>query len=152
MYKKTHSVIIRLVALMLVLVLVVPANVSAAAAETVQPYASSYLRSYNSYIYPAGSGRVQVWFTVRGTGVMDELGMMTIHLYESRDNSNWTWLRSYSHENFPSMMGYDEWIHEGYVQYQGIGGRYYKAYVCVWGGKNGAGDSRYFWTDSQQVI
>ena len=150
MYNKTRPGIIRLIAIMLVLVLVVPA--SAASVETIQPYASAYLRSYNSYVYPAGSGRVQVWFTVRGTNYMDEIGTLTIQLYESKDNSTWTWVKSYSNNNYSSMLGYDDFMHEGYVSYQGIGGRFYKAYVCVWAGKNGSGDTRYFWTSARQAI
>lgn len=150
MYNKTRSVIIRLVAIMLVLALVVPA--SAAAVEPVQPRASYYLSSYNSYVYPAGSGRVQVWFTVRGTNTMDEIGSLQIALYESRDNSTWTWVKTYTHNNYSSMLGRNDWIHEGHVDYQGIGGRYYKAYVCIWAGKDGGGDTRYFWTSARQAI
>lgn len=152
MYSKKVSAIIRFVAMVMVVVLTVPVSVNAAVGETVQPYASSYLSSYNAYVYPAGSGRVQVWFHVRGTNYMDELGTLTIQLYESKDNSTWTWVKSYSNNNYSSMLGYDDYYHEGYVNYQGIGGRYYKAYVCVWAGKNGAGDTRYFWTSAQQAI
>ena len=150
MYNKTRSVIIRLVAIMLVLVLVVPA--SAAAVEPVQPRASYYLSSYNSYVYPAGSGRVQVWFTVRGTDYMDEIGTVRISRYDSTDNNTWTWKRTYTHDSTSSMLGYNDYIHEGHVDYQGIGGRYYKAYVCVWAGENGSGDTRYFWTSARQAI
>lgn len=152
MYKNKNAAILRVAAILLVVALVLPVNVNAAVTETVQPYASSYLSSYNAYVYPAGSGRVQVWFHVRGTNYMDELGTLTIKLYESKDNSTWTWVKSYTNDTSSSMLGYDDYYHEGYVSYQGIGGRYYKAYVCVWAGKNGAGDTRYFWTSSQQAI
>lgn len=152
MYNRKKSVIVRLVAMLLVVALALPVSVNAAVTETVQPYASSYLSSYNAYVYPAGSGRVQVWFNVRGTNYMDELGTLRIALYESKDNSTWTWVKSYSNLNYSSMLGYDDYFHEGYVSYQGIGGRYYKAYVCVWAGKDGSGDTRYFWTSSQQAI
>ena len=66
--KKT-SLFVRLSALILALVMVVPMGASAA----VQPRASAYLDSYSAYVYPAGSGLVQVWFNVQGTGYMDEL-------------------------------------------------------------------------------
>lgn len=150
MYHRTRSVIIRFVAIVLIAAMVVPA--SAAAVEPVQPRASAYLSSYNAYVYPAGSGRVQVCFHVRGTNYMDELGTLRISLYESKDNSTWTWVKAYSNLNYSNMLGYDDYYHEGYVNYQGIGGRYYKAYVCVWAGKDGDGDTRYFWTSSQQAI
>ena len=145
MYHKTRSVIIRVVAIMLVLVLVVPA--SAASIEPVQPRASAYLSSYSAYVYPAGSGRIQVYFSVNGTNYMDEIGTLRIAIYESKDNSTWTWVKTHTHNSTSGMLGYDDYYHGGHVNYQGIGGRYYKAYICVWAGKDGGGDTRYFWTN-----
>ena len=152
MYKKRHSAMLRIVAMVMVIVLTVPMNASAAVSETVQPYASYYLNSYSAYVYPAGSGRIQVYFSVKGVGYMDEIGTLQIALYESKDKTTWTWLKTYTHNNYSSMLGYDDYYHGGYVSYQGIGGRYYKAYVCVWAGKDGDGDTRYFWTSAQQAI
>ncbi|MBQ9167327.1 MAG: hypothetical protein IJX67_02825 [Oscillospiraceae bacterium] len=149
MYKRKNSALIRLVAMSMVIALTLPMGVSAAAVETVQPRASSYLNSYNAYVYPAGSGKVQVWFSVTGTNYMDTLGALTIRIYESTDNSTWTWVKSFSNGNYPSMLGYDDFYHSGHVDYQGVAGRYYKAYVCIWAGKDGAGDTRYFYTSSK---
>jgi hypothetical protein len=44
------------------------------------------------------------------------------------------------------MLGYNDYYHSAHVEYSGTIGRYYKAYVCVWAGQDGEGDSRYFWT------
>lgn len=64
-------------------------------AEAIQPYASYYLDSYGSYVYPAGDSLIQVYFTVEGTGYMDELGALSIEIYECSTNSSnikdWTW-------------------------------------------------------------
>ena len=150
MYHKTRSVIIRFVAIVLIAAMIVPA--SAATVEPVQPRASYYLDSYSAYIYPAGSGRVEIYFSVNGTHYMDEIGNLRISLYESRDNSTWTWVKSYSNENHSNMLAYNDFYHGSYVSYQGIGGRYYKAYICVWAGKDGGGDTRYFWTSARQAI
>jgi hypothetical protein len=49
------------------------------------------------------------------------------------------------------MLGYNNYYHDGHVEYSGTIGRYYKAYVCVWAGKNGDGDTRYFWTPSEKA-
>ena len=35
------------------------------------------------------------------------------------------------------------------LTYNGTAGKYYKAYVCIWGGKDGDGDTRYFWTSAK---
>ncbi len=151
MYIRKHSNFIRLVAVIMVIALTLPAGVSAATVETVQPYASSYLDSYNAYVYPAGNGKIQVWFTVTGTRYMDTLGALTIKIYESTDNSTWTWKKSFSNGNYPSMVGYDDYYHSGHVDYQGVAGRYYRAYVCIWAGKDGDGDTRYFYTSSKKA-
>lgn len=147
---KKRATIVRFVALILVAVLTVSAgNLSAVA--TVQSRASDYLNSYSAYVYPAGSGKIQVWFNVKGTGTLEALGALTIQLYESTDNSTWKWVKAYSHKNYPDMMGYDDFFHAGHVDYQGVAGRYYRAYVCIWGGGLTIGDNRYFYTSSKKA-
>lgn len=143
---RKREIIIRLIAMILVLTLVLPASVQAAVVDTVQPCASDYLGSYNAYIYPAGGGKIQVYFTVTGTRTQEALGALIIQVYESTDNSNWTLVRAYSHRNNSNMMGYNKVFHAGNVDYQGVAGRYYRAYVGIWGGGLTVGDSRYFYT------
>ena len=151
MNKRKNMKFVRLVAMMLVVVLTLPMSVKAAVVEPVQPCASSYLNSYNAYVYPAGSGKIQVYYSLIGVGYMDTLGALTIKIYESTDNSNWTWVKSFTNDTTPSMIGYDDYYHSGHVDYQGVAGRYYKAYVCIWAGKNGDGDTRYFYTSSKRA-
>lgn len=127
--------------LLIVIALICPVNIKA-----VEPRASDYLEAYSAYIYPAGWGKVQVWFNVDGTGYMDEIGTLQIKLYESTDNETWTWIKTYQYVDYADMLAYDDFTHMSHVEYNGTIGRYYKAYVCVWAGKNGDGDTRYFWT------
>lgn len=140
------SAAIKLISLLLVFVLVIPMNAAA-----VESRASYYLDAYGAYIYPAGWGKVQVWFSVDGTGDMDEIGSLEIYLYESTDNETWTWVKTFEHQDYSDMLGYNNYYHDGHVEYSGTIGRYYKAYVCVWAGKDGAGDTRYFWTPSEKA-
>lgn len=138
---KRKELLFKLTILIVVVALVCPVGVNA-----VEPRASDYLHMYSAYIYPAGWGKVQVWFSVDGTGYMDEIGALEIKLFESKDNETWTWVDTYQHVDFSGMLGYNDFSHYGHVEYNGTIGRYYKAYVCVWAGKNGDGDTRYFWT------
>lgn len=151
MYNKKNFAILRLVAILLVVSLTLPVSASAAAVETVQPRASYYLDSYNAYIHVAGDGKIQVYFSVIGVDYLDELGALTIQIYESTDNINWTWVKSFSNFNYPEMLGYDDFFYTNHVDYQGVAGRYYKAYVCIWGGKDGEGDTRYFYTSTKKA-
>ncbi len=151
MHNRNTSTIIRIVTIILVIALALPMGVSAATAEPVQPRGSDYLISYNAYIYPAGNGLIQVWFTVDGTDYMDTIGALTIKIYESTDQVNWTWKKSFTNDTTPSMIEFNDYCYCSHVDYQGIPGRYYKAYVCIWAGKDNGGDTRYFYTSTKRA-
>lgn len=156
MYNKKKSAIVRIAALILVMTMLVPVGASAYAVEQIQPRASYYLSAYSAYVYIAGGSEVRAYFDVSGTGYMDELGALSIQIYEcdtnSSDINDWTWKKTFKHNTTSGMLSYDDDYHSGYVTYQGTAGKYYKAYVCVWGGKNGNGDTRYFWTSAKKAI
>ena len=143
---KRINVRLRILSLIMACILILPCTANAATSEQIQPYASAYLTSYNTYVCAMGGGDLQIWYTVVGDTDMDEIGVLSIKLYESTDQTNWTRVKTYSHENYSSMLAEDDWVHSSYVSYDGVAGRYYKAYVCIWAGKNGAGDTRYMWT------
>lgn len=146
---KTYKTLIKLTALLLVISLFVPCTAYAATSDVVaQPYASRYLTAYNTYICAMGSGKLQIWYEVMGTGDMDEIGVLKIMLYESSDNVNWTWKKTFLHESYSSMLVENDFYHSSYVSYSGTAGKYYKAYVCIWAGKDGSGDTRYMWATS----
>lgn len=144
--KTKKAVLFKLIVFFLAMAFVFPVN-----AVAVEPRASDYLEAYSAYIYPAGWGKIQVWFHVDGTNDMDEIGTLAIYIYESTDNENWTWKKTFEYQDTPGMLGYNNYYHDGYVEYNGTIGRYYKAYVCVWAGKDGNGDTRYFWTPSEKA-
>lgn len=147
---KRTSVLFRVLSFILV-VMMLPTCVSAAAATTAQPRASYYIDSYQAYVYTAGSGKVQVWFDVTGVTYMDELGALSIRLYESTDKTTWTRVKTFLHEDYSSMLSQDDISHMSSVTFQGVAGRYYKAYVCIWAGKDGGGDTRYLWTSAKKA-
>lgn len=148
MHKKIHSLTIAIA-----LILLISVMPHAVATEAVQPRASYYLDSYNAYVYIAGGGEVRVYFDVEGVGYQDELGALTIKIYEcstnSPDQDDWTWKKTFKHDTTSGMLSYNDDFHSGYVTYNGTAGKYYKAYVCIWGGKDGDGDTRYFWTSAK---
>ena len=148
MERKRNRVFIKVIAALLAVILFNPIHTQAAAPETVSPMASAYLASYTAYICPMGDGELQIWFRVVGTGTQDYLGALTIQLYESTDNKNWSWVTTYLYEDYDTMLAQNTYGHMNYVPYdEGVPGRYYKAYVCIWGGPGDSGDARYIWTD-----
>ncbi len=146
MERKTKITLIRFIALILVVSLISPCTVSAASNETVSPYGSKYLSLYSAYVYVTSSGEVQVWFEVMGTNDMDEIGSLKIMLYESTDGTNWEWQTTFLHDKTSGMLFPNDYYVSSHVTWPyGSTQRQYKAYVCVWAGKNGGGDARYFW-------
>lgn len=145
MLRRKHSFFTNIVVLALVLALVSPCTVLATSTEGIQPYASNYLTAYNTYICDVGSGQIQIWFEVVGKRDMDEIGTLTIELYEVNSDGSLTWKKTFQHEDYTSMLAYDDYYHCSYVSYQGSSSKTYKAYVCIWAGKNGSGDTRYMW-------
>lgn len=146
MFLSKKTVFIYLVVFILVLSMVSPAT-----ATTVEPRGSDYLASYSAYVYPAGWGKVEVWISVDGVEYMDEIGALSIYLYESADNENWSLEKTFHYSDYPDMLGYNDVYHIGHIEYAGTIGRYYKAYVSVWAGKDGDGDTRYFWTSPKKA-
>lgn len=142
----TKGCTVRIISMFLIVAILCPIN-----AFATESRASHYLSSYSAYVYPAGWGNVQVWVTVIGTNDMDEIGALEIQLYESKDNETWYWVDTFSYPDYPDMLGYNDYSHSGHVEYNGTIGRYYKAYVCVWAGKDGDGDTRYFWTSAKKA-
>ena len=145
MFSQKNNTVVRVIVFLLVMALIIPLDASA----LVQPRASDYLSSYNAYVYLPGTGEVRVYFNVEGTDYMDELGALSISIYESTDGTNWTWKKTFTHDSTSGMLSYNDDYHSGYVSYSGVAGRYYKAYVCIWGGKDGKGDTRYFYTSAK---
>lgn len=144
--KIKKSILLNITISILVMVFILPTNIGA-----LETRASDYLEAYSAYIYPAGWGKVQVWFSVDGTDYMDEIGALQIQLYESKDNETWTWVKTFDYTDYSDMLVYDDFYNTGHIEYNGVIGRYYKAYVCVWAGKDGDGDTRYFWTPSEKA-
>lgn len=149
MFTQKKVALVRMISLLLVMAIVLPMTVSTA----VEPRASAYLDNYNAYVYLPGDGEVRVYFNVQGTTVLDELGALTIQIYECSTNSSnindWTWKKTFKHDTTAGMLCYNDYFYGSSVTYQGTAGKYYRAYVCIWGGKDGDGDTRYFWTSAK---
>lgn len=149
MERKRSRSLVKLIAIILVISLCVPIGVHAAVPETAAPLASDYLMSYTSYICAMGDGNLEIWFRVTGTGTWADIGVLDIFLYESTDNVNWSWLKTFQFTDYDdeTMLAHNTWQHMSHVDYdEGVHGRYYKAYVCIWAGPENGGDARYMWT------
>ena len=149
MERKKNRFLLKLIAIVLVVSLCAPIGAQAAMPETVQPMASAYLAAYTAYICAMGDGKLEIWYRVTGTDDWADIGVLMIYLYESTDNENWTWCKTFQFTDYDdeTMLAHNTWQHMSHVDYEeGVPGRYYKAYVQIWAGPEDGGDTRYIWT------
>ena len=146
MERKKSRLLVKIIAIILVISLGAPIGAQAAVPETVQPMASAYLTSYTAYICAMGNGDLEIWFEVLGTGTWADIGVLLVSVYESTDNSNFYWVESFHFTDYPNMLWNNNFFCMDHVDYEGVPGRYYKAYVHIWAGPEDGGDGRYIWT------
>lgn len=146
MKRRERGLLVKLLAIILVISLCTPVGAHAAEPETAEPRASAYLMAYTAYICAMGNGNLEIWFDVTGTDYWADIGVLTIYLYESTDNSNFYWVKTFLFTEYDNMLWHDNYFCIDHVDYEGVPGRYYKAYVQIWAGPEDGGDSRYIWT------
>ena len=152
MERKKSYFLVKLIAIALVISLCAPIGAQAAMPETVQPMASAYLAAYRAYICAMGNGNLEIWWEVTGTDIWADIGVLTVYLYESTDNSDFYWVETYMYEYNEGMLLHDTYFCMSHVDYEGVPGRYYKAYVQIWAGPEDGGDTRYIWTPVERCI
>lgn len=122
------------IALAVIVLLAIPVH-----AEEASSRSSSYITSYDSYLYKSASNQIQVWFNVTGAGRIEELGVSQIKVQRSSTGTgNWVTMKTYYPEDYPEMISENDFAHCSYVTYTGTAGYYYRA-IVVFYGKNGNG-------------
>ena len=152
MYRTNSRSLVNIIAIILVISLCAPTGAQAAIPDTVAPQASDYLAEYTAYICAMGGGDLEIWFEVTGTRTWADIGVLTIYLYESTDNSNFYWVDTFHFSDYPNMLWHNDFVCVDHVDYDGVPGRYYKAYVQIWAGPEDDGDTRYIWTPVERCI
>ena len=145
--KKTMRVLCAI--LIVSLVLVIPAQAEA----TAEPRESIFFSSYCTYLYKTSSTSFQIWFEVdSNAAMMDELGASIIELYRSPDGQNWTKIKTYTKEEYPTMIDTDAYYYVGHLDYTSAWpGYYYTARVTFYARDSRGFGEREFYTDILQM-
>lgn len=142
---------IRIIAL--VLTISICFSFVAFASNSVMPYSSAYLDSYTTKLsLISGTTKLQICFNVSGVRILDEIGTKKIVLQRSTNKTVWTTVKTFTPDQYPRMLGTETDYHAAYVEYIATRGYYYRAYITIWGGKDGGGDSRYVYTNIVNLI
>ena len=122
------------------------------ATEEATPRGSSFILSYDPYIYYESGSTFEIWFDVVATRGMDELGVSEIEVKVSSNGYTWTTAATYHPEDYPQMICEDTGFHYDYIPYTGAIGYYYKAYVTFYA-KNSTGIGEiYAYTQTIKLI
>ena len=134
------------VAMMLVMSLVLSIPVFAA-----EPKSSAFFYRTGTYLEKVSGTTFDVWFDVTATGIMDELGVSTIKVQRSSDQTNWSTMYTFSKDSYSQMIDENTVRHADSVRYTGTTGYYYRAKVTFYA-KNSSGTGTYvMYTDTIKV-
>ena len=129
----------------LVCLLVVFATLAAVPAHA-QERASSYITSYRAYCTKNSSTSLSVSFQILGTESMDKIGVTTVKVQYSSDQVNWTTHKTFSSSTTSGMIDTDTGYHDGMLTCTVPSGKYYRAKVTFYAGKDGGFAERYYTT------
>ena len=127
---------IRIIALIITLMLLL-STVSFASVT-----ASEYINATSTWISRDGN-TVKVNFYIIGTGLMDQIGVKKVYLYELNGNT-WSLVKTFNYTNplyASTMMASSASIHAGYLSYSGSASKSYYADVRFYAEKNGGSDT-----------
>ena len=135
----------RYVSLVLALAMVLAVPVSAM--ENGNQRASDYFAAYRAYFDQVSGSNYEIWFEVTATGWMDELGVKSITLKRSTDQSSWTTVGTYSMSNYSQMVNTNGAVtHVGYVDCTCTPGYYYVAFVELYAKDGNTTATNTVWT------
>ena len=116
---------------------------AAAPSDTVDPQANSYIWSTTVGIIALGGGKIEVDFSVTGTGKpMPDIGATHVQIFS--ENGKCVKIYRYTDPGYDYMIGHNKFSHTAGVTYQGVSGQRYYAIVTFFAGTlggSGGGDS-----------
>lgn len=138
-WKKSVSLFVAVV--LLSMAIAIPAN-------AVDNRSSLYLSAYRAWLTPCSGGEIAVNIDVQAVGEMDDVGALSVKIYESSDGgTTWSNPRTYYSVMYPELVQHDTVIYyETPIYHDGTPGYKYYAIVKVYAGDQTGSDSREYQT------
>lgn len=109
------------------------------ASENQSSRSSMFFSKISTYLYPVSGNTFEVWFSVTGTGMMNELGSSMITVQRRASSSDpWENMKTFYPSSYTQMIDYNQVTHAACVSYTGTSGYEYRAYVELYA-KNSSG-------------
>ena len=130
------------VAVLLVLILALSPMASA-----LEPRASEYFSCYSASLHAKGNGKVEVSYSVTGTGGdMDKIGVSSITIYKADGTEVDSF--GYLDKGYENLTAYDTWCMDDAITFQGVSGVKYYARLVFYVVKGDGSDYRYYTTNT----
>lgn len=134
----------KLAVISIVLAIVLAVSPLASALET---RASEYIFSYSASTYAKGNGKIEIIFSITGTGPdMDKIGASSITIY--KEDGTYVDMFGYREEGYENLMAYDTWYMDSSITFQGVPGVKYYALVTFYVVRGEGSDFRYYFTNT----
>ena len=128
---------------LLIIAMISTTTFAAAPNEPADPQANSYILETTVGIAALGNGKIEVDFSVTGTGKpMHDIGATRVTIYNESGKS--VAIYRYTDSGYAYMIGHNKFSHTAGVTYQGVSGQRYYAIVSFYAGQMGVaggGDS-----------
>ena len=102
--------------------------------------ASDYLDSYGGALAAEGNGVMTLSYTVRGTRIMDVVGVQEIEVQE-KIGSRWYTYSTFSEEDYPEFYAYSKSSKAADFSFTGIPGVTYRVILTAYAELNGGSDT-----------
>lgn len=109
---------------------------------------SNYLDAYRVVLTPQSGGKIVITVDVDGIRNMTQIGASTIFLYESRNGTDFTRIKTYNYEDYPTMVGSGIHHYKDAATYYGVVGRYYYATAYCYAGDETGYDEKSYTTST----
>lgn len=117
----------RFLSMVLALTLIFSMSTVAFAAD-IMPRANPYINSKYGSIASAGSGKININFSVDASDIMTTLGANKIELYKA----DGAYLKTFYSSSYPNMLGSNTYTYGSSVSYNGVSGESYYAVITYY--------------------
>lgn len=116
----------------MLLVVAILVAMPAFAAESSPSRSSNYFMSSSVYLDEVTTYTFKACFLVTAVRNMDVLGASEIKIQRSADGVNWTTTKTFTKEDYPSLVDEEQTTHGADVNYTGTKGYYYRAKITLY--------------------
>ena len=127
-------------AFILSVVLLVPMACAAARA-------SAYFAITHAVAYAVKNGKILIEADVCATGMMDEIGVKSITIYEKQSNGYYDDVKTYTRYNTSGMISTNNYEHFKSITYQGTIGKKYYAEIGFYAKNSSGSETLYYDTN-----